>query len=127
MDLDSLVQFYDSTMRRIVDEHAPEIRRTITVRYDTKKMSPEVRTQKQLTRKLERVWRANKTLDNHVAFTQQKRKYNAMLDLQERASVSSMILDNSGNPKGIFNTLNMLQVKKPPLILPQHKCSCFSQ
>jgi hypothetical protein len=81
-------------------------------------MSESVWTEKSKMRQLERKWRKTRSLVDRGNYTLQKCKYNKTLDAEDTAAVSSMIMDNSDNPKGMFRALDITLNRKATLPLP---------
>ena len=116
--VDSIVKLYNTGLRDILEFHAPLQSKIVVVRHHKKKISKLALDGKSKARKLERMWRKSKTDENRDKFTSQKRKYNALLDSEESSFLSSMIMEQSDNPKGMFRSLNYILNQKSPSPLP---------
>ncbi len=111
---------YNNSIKATVDKHAPLIKKTITVKHHKKKMSESVRQEKSKTRKMEKEWRTSKDPVKRVEYVTQKRLYNSMLDIEEKNSISSIVLVNQNNPRDLFSTLSGFMGKKSQSPLPPH-------
>ncbi len=81
----------------------------------TKKMPDHVRIEKNETR---RKWCKFRTSADREMYVSQKKKYNTLLDCEETNSLSSKIMENSDNPKGMFKDLNQILNQKFESLLP---------
>eukprot|EP00795_Rhopilema_esculentum_P004206 gene4206-20393_t len=60
-DVDALVTAYDSTLCKILDKHAPEQEKIITIRYKRRSFTGDLREENKKRRRLERRWRRTKS------------------------------------------------------------------
>ena len=71
-DLDKLVKKYDSTLTRILDDHAPLKQRTVTIRPHNPWYSSEIDEAKKIRKRLERRWRNTKLEIDRQIFKKQR-------------------------------------------------------
>ena len=81
-DLDELVACYNSTLRAVMDKHAPVQTHTIVVRPRVPWYTDDIRQAKKERRKAERKWRSSKLEFDLAVF---KRKCNAANNLLNKA------------------------------------------
>ena len=81
-DLDELVHQYDSVLRRILDKHAPELKRIITVRSPRPWYNDNITNEKRLRKQLERRWRRTQSITDRTAFKSQR---NLVVDMIKEA------------------------------------------
>ena len=79
---DELVTSYDSTLRAVMNKHAPVQTRTMVVRPRVPWYTDDIRQAKKKRRKAERIWRSSKLESDLAVF---KRKRNAITNLLNRA------------------------------------------
>ena len=73
-DIDTLVTAYDSTLCKILDKHAPEQDKIITIRNKHRGFTDDLREEKKKRRRLERRWRRTKSAVDRDKFVKQKLK-----------------------------------------------------
>ena len=119
-DINDLTASYNSTLREVLDEYAPEQTKVITVRNKHQGFSLDIRTEKKKRRQLERRWRRSKSAIDREEFIKQKEKVKQMLEDSDTEFYSNLVMENSGNSKILFNTLNKMLRKKNESQLPPH-------
>ena len=120
-----MVEQYDHTPLSILEKHAPEIQRQITVRPSAPWYTQEVADEKHIRRRLERKWRKSKTQSDRERYVHQCYVVNNLICNLKTTYYREIISKNSGNQKVLFNTVNKLLQKScvkryPP---PSDACS----
>ena len=107
-DLDELVACYDSTLRAVMNKHAPVQTRMMVVRPRVPWYMDDIRQAKKERRKAERKWRSSKLESDLAVF---KRKRNAVTNLLNRARrefYTNFIEENSGDQRRLFRASKRL-------------------
>ena len=113
IELPSLLDEYENTLRNILDEHAPMKRRTITLRPLAPWYTNEIREEKNKRRRLERRWRSSRLGIDRQMYAEQCKLVNNMLKRAKSSYYSSIISDNTSNQKILFNTVDKLLHRRP--------------
>ena len=70
-DVESGINCYNSTIRALIDKHAPVVIKRVTARSSARWYDGECRDMKRQTRKLERKYRRLRTTESETAWRQQ--------------------------------------------------------
>ena len=87
--LDDLVALYDSELSGIFNRHVPIKKRTVTIRPAAPWYSEELKSEKREKRRLERRWRASRSMHDREAYTRQCKVLKDLLSSSR--SIQSMI------------------------------------
>ena len=111
---------YFNTLRNILDKHAP-IKRKMAPSYPDKGfVISDILSAKCLKRKCERVWRSNNSAINRSRYRAAVNHYNFLLEQSRHRHYSTVIAENNGNPKALWNTFKKILHKSSTIILPDH-------
>ena len=94
-DLSLAIDQFNSTLQSIIDNHAPIIRRPVTLRPYAAWFTDEIKATKTKRRKLERRWRVHNTEANHQLYTEHCRVVNGLIRCA--AAMTSCAYAMSGN------------------------------
>ena len=108
-DLSLVIDQFNSTLQSMIDNHAPIIRRSVTLRPYAPWFTDEIKVAKRKRRKLEGQWRAHNTEANHLLCTEYCREVN---DLIREDHFSSIIESKQGDQKILFQAVNDLLYRK---------------
>ena len=120
-DLNKIVDLVETRMKNALDLHAPMKTQNMTVRKLTPWYTEEVKGQKRLMRKQERIWRKSKTDDTWKAFDVERRKYNTMLAEAKITSTSEKIQECRGDSKKLYGLVAELTGKIKENPMPEKK------
>ena len=112
-------QFFN-TLRSILDKHAPIKRKMAPVHPDKGFVNSDILSAKRLKCKCERVWRSNNSAINRRRYRAAVNRYNFLLEQSRRRHYSTVIAENNGNPKALWNTFKKILHKTSTIILPDH-------
>jgi len=116
--LSELPVLYNTELRTILDDLAPQKTRTITIRPEAKWYSMEIRRAKQVRRQAERRWR-NKHLEVHrQSFLKERERVNIMICTAKTQYYQGLISEHHDDTKQLFNITNKLLGKKNESPLP---------
>ncbi len=119
-DINSMVDAYNSSLKDILDTHAPVQRKVVLIRHKTPWMSENILKEKRVRRSLERKWRENKTVENRQNLKAQRNIVVALNNDARTQYLSSMVEENKDNPKRLFGVINTLLHRKKKSPLPNH-------
>ena len=117
-DLRALVDCDNSTLHTLIDLHGPIVYKPVTLRPRAPWFTGEIRSAKKFRRKLERKWRTTKSSLNNRLFVDQFRVVNDLVRDAKEIYFSSVIEDNHGNQRVLFQDINSLLHKKAELHYP---------
>ena len=83
-------------------------------------VNSDILSAKRLKRKCERVWRSNNSAINWSRYRAAVNRYNFLLELSRHRDYSTVIAENNGNPKALWNTFKKIFHKSSTIILPDH-------
>lgn len=115
---ESAVGVYNSTLREILDKHAPEKTRTVPSRPRAEWYTDQIRQAKQQRRQYERLWRRTKLTIHREMLLDMKKKVNSMISEAKTAYFKTLILDNKGDQRKLFSVVSRLLGKSQCTILP---------
>ena len=121
-DLESAVYSYNSITTSVIDSHAPEKSRTITIRKDDDWYTSELAAEKRLRRKLERRYNRTKLVVDHQAYCAQRDKYNSLLN-STKAAYYKQEIESAENSKDLFRTCKKLLNRSSKSVLPSYECA----
>ena len=110
-DLSSLVDIYDSTLRSLIDKHAPLKQRWIPIRPKAPWYTSEVTEQKRIRRNLERKWRSTRSQSDRQHYVNQCGVFNHFISSLKSEYYTNIINQHSSDQKVLFNTVNKLLQK----------------
>ena len=116
--LGELVYEYNTTLKSLLDRHAPLKAKTITLRPTALWYTEELRSEKKNCRALERRWRSSKRESDYSRFKEQCLRVNALIKKTKVDYYSGTIRESSNNPRTLFNTVNKLLHKRVPVEYP---------
>jgi hypothetical protein len=118
-DLLNLTNAYMST-RYLLDKHAPETERTVTVRKPTPWTTKDIKSAKIAKRKAEKRWRKTRSKIDYDIYRISKNSYNDKLNDLRAKDLAKRINDNKGNTRNMFKAINSALNRKQRLPLPPH-------
>ena len=116
--LGELVFEYNTTLKSLLDRHAPLKTKTITLRPTALWYTEELRSEKKKRRAFERRWRSSKLESDYSRFKEQCLGVNALIKKTKVDYYSGIIKESSNNPRTLFNTVNKLLYKGVPAEYP---------
>ena len=116
--LGELVYEYNTTLKSLLDSHAPLKNKTITLRPTALWYTEELRSEMKKPRALERCWRSSKRECDYSRFKEQCLRVNALIKKTKVDYYSGIIQESSNNPRTLFSTVNKLLHKGVPTEYP---------
>ena len=115
-----LTDHYDHVLSTLLDQHAPIKKRVVTLRPAAPWYTDEIRSEKAKRRKLERRWRKNKLTVNREMYVKQCNLVNNLISESKTKFYTTVIEENSTNPKVLFSAVNKLLNLKATKKLPSY-------
>ncbi len=113
-----VVKLYERTLLHLLDKNAPEKRHVITIRHTQKGITDDIKCERRRKRRTEAHWRRTKTQVDRNLYTEQKLKYNKMLEASEENFYSDLVLEHASNSRDLFKILNFILNRKAVSALP---------
>ena len=118
-ELDSSVNLFESTVRNILDDHAPLKTRTVKLQTESPWFNDDIRAARKTRRQLERKWRDNGKLEVHrQEYRNQRDIVKNIINQAKIDHYSSLVEESSGNQKKLFNIVDKLLHKPKTPVLP---------
>ena len=117
-DIETMVSSYDSTLRTLLDVHAPEKTREISLRPKAPWYTESLRRVKTEKRKAERKWLKSRLSVDKEALREKCRQYKRDLDDAKRDYYCEQI--SGCDTRQMFRLVNNLSVYKSSNTLPSH-------
>jgi hypothetical protein len=116
--IDELVNKYNTTLLKVVDDHAPVQHKTITLRPNAPWYTEELREAKHERRRRERLWRKSRLEIDHQFYKEQCNIVKSMLKKAKCQYYSSKIMECANDQKALFKIINKLLHRKDQSALP---------
>ena len=118
-ELDDCVNLFESTVRNILDDHAPLKTRTVKLQSESPGFNDDIRAARKTRRQLERKWRDNGKREVHrQEYRNQCDIAKNMINQAKIAHYSSLVEESAGNQKNLFNIVEKLLHKPQTTVLP---------
>ena len=129
-DVESAALQYDSTLRTIIDKHAPVKSKAITIRSEAVWYTEEIHEARRIRRKLERKWRKSGLEVDFQIYTSQRQAVTRLVHETKTDYYCADIQTNAKDSKLLFKTVDTLLHKsgEPPLPAcdsPSHLANTF--
>ena len=129
-DVESAALQYDSTLRTIIDKHAPVKSKAITIRSEAVWYTEEIHEARRIRRKLERKWRKSGLEVDFQIYTSQRQAVTRLVHETKMDYYCADIQTNAKDSKLLFKTVDTLLHKsgEPPLPAcdsPSHLANTF--
>ena len=119
-DLNILVIRYSRELRRVLDIHAPEIERKITIRHKNPWFKPELHDQKKKVRQRECVWRKYHQQHQWEALKRERIVYRSMLTSIRTEVLSDKVKECNNNSGKLYDLVKELTNTKAKNPSPRH-------
>jgi hypothetical protein len=119
-DLEPLMDQYNNVLRELLDKHAPELKKQITIRPTVPWYNDTIRDAKLTRRKLERQWRRTHLPAHRVLYQQQRKKVIQLIDMAKSSYFEEKIAQ-CNDSKDLFRVVDTLLHRKGKPQLPPHE------
>ena len=114
-----LADQFSSTLKSILDIHAPIRSKTVVQRPHTPWINPEILQAKRERSRLERCWRRWKSPCDRMKFRAQCNSVRSLISKAKSSFLSNLVTESSDNPRTLWKTLNTILHRKPSNSLPE--------
>ena len=114
-----LADQFSSTLRSILDIHAPIKTKTVVQRPHTPWINPEILQAKRERSRLERCWRRWKSPFDRKKFRAQCNSVRSLISKAKSSFLSNLVTESSANPRTLWKTLNTILHRNPSNSLPE--------
>ena len=120
VSLSDVCHTYDSSLRRVLDDHAPAKKRLVTIRPSHKWFSDELYNAKRVKRKAERTWQRTKLEVHKEIFLKSKCHYNQLLRNTKAKHFTAKLSEAGRDSKAVQRVFNEILLKDKEVKLPRH-------
>ena len=120
-DVESAVHHYNEVLQNIVDKHAPEKTRVVTIRPEAPWYNSKLAEKKRLKRKYERRYNKSRITVDRELYCHQRDKYNNLLNTTKQEYFKDKV-ESATSTKELFKVCNSLLNGTNKNILPTHNC-----
>ena len=120
-DVNVLTDTFHENARMAVDSQAPEKTKTVIVRRHNMWFTEEVKEQKRVMRRYERIWKRTKTDEDWKALCKHKKKYRNLLKTTKREMLSAKVAECKGDAKKLYQLFNNITGKVKENPMPQER------
>nr|KAG5696973.1 hypothetical protein BaRGS_008435 [Batillaria attramentaria] len=117
-DVDELATQYNTTLKSLLDKHAPETEKRVTHRPDTSWFSEDVHEEKRKKHHAERVWRHTRLEVHRQLYKSARNRYNKAV----KSAKSDFIVNSlsTSDPRRLYSIVNnLLGKKEASSVLPE--------
>ena len=127
-----LTDQFSETLSHLLDKHAPKQTKMTQLRPHSPWMSLEIILAKRRRRYLERVWRRTRSPLDRYRYNKQLHLCNRMMSKSKSDYYTSLLSNNSANPRHMWNSVNNILHREKSKPLPGYTsldtlCSSFSK
>eukprot|EP00914_Ancora_sagittata_P024929 GHVO01049741.1.p1 GENE.GHVO01049741.1~~GHVO01049741.1.p1 ORF type:complete len:428 (+),score=35.21 GHVO01049741.1:104-1387(+) len=108
LTLDGIITLYNTELRRILDELAPEKECTLTIRPQTKWYNETIRSAKQQRRQKERLWRKTGLTVHRDLFIEERNKIKTLISETKKKYYRDTIFSFGNDTKQLFRMTSEL-------------------
>ena len=120
-DVESAVHNYNEVLQHIVDKHAPEKTRVVTIRPDAPWYNSKLAEEKRLKRKYERKYNRSQLAIDRELYCHQRDRYNNLLNTTKQDYFKNKV-ESATSTKELFKVCNNLLNRTNENVLPSHNC-----
>ena len=119
LEYNDLVKKFDNNMKDALNIFAPEVTKTITVRHQNPWFTDDLRTQKKIVRRRERIYKKYGQHHQWQALKGEMTKYKRMIWNSRKEIISNKFLEVRGNTKQLYNLVSKLTSTQQLSPLPE--------
>ena len=117
--IDDMVDELESKLLQVLDKHAPEKTKMVTVRHRLPWYTDEIKEQKRRICRRERVWQKFKLESNWIALREERTQYRLMLKEARKTTWAEKIKDCGTDAKKLYTLINNLTNNNKDNPLPE--------
>jgi hypothetical protein len=119
-NLDELVDMYNDTLSKILDQHAPVQSKQVTIRHHAKWYNDEIASAKKVRRRAEKKWRKNKLQVHLDVYKEECHKVRRLCRAAKQEYYKSKIEECGTDQKKLFRVTEELMHAANEAVLPSH-------
>lgn len=117
-NIDDLIARYDTVLRSLIDQHAPQTSKVVPFRENCDWFNDEIRRAKQQRRKIERQWRKSGAPEDRIAFMASRSRVISLSDHAKATYYEQLTREYQHDPKRMFSVVSDLLGTTKTLVLP---------
>ena len=117
-NLSEIIEYYNNALRQVLDKHAPQKSKVVTIRPAAPWYSKDIAACKKLRRKLQRRWRKTKCPYDYNAYAVQSKRMRLLLSSSKADYCATVIDQNRRNQNELFRIMDHLLCHKTESKLP---------
>ncbi len=106
--VDSETDKLQTCLKKLLDKHAPEVKKSIVLRPNTKWMTADIQSAKHNRRRAERIWRMDKLEIHRQLYNLERNRVTELVKKAKNDHIKSLVSNNQHNPKQLFQIANRL-------------------
>ena len=110
----------DARMKNALNKHAPEITKTVIVWNRFLWYNEEIKEQRRVVRRKEKIWKCYKLESSWKAFKIEHSKYRRLLKDAKKMSIKEKVQDCKGDSKKLFQLVSKLTSATKQKSLPEY-------
>jgi hypothetical protein len=118
--VEELTDQYNATLTALIDQHAPQKTRSVTLRPITPWYSEEIHQAKKIRRRREQTWRKTKLTIHRDLYCEQRNHVTSLIKKAKTEYFSAKCEECGTDQKALFKILNQLLHKNDTHPLPEH-------
>ena len=123
-DLDQMVTTLENILLNLLEKHAPEVTKTVTIKPNRPWYSKQVESQKRIARRHEKLWQKYKRDHLSAALQIEREKCKNLLLATKTETLSNKVLECKQDTKKLYKLVHHLTSMKSDNPLPKHDNEC---
>ena len=119
-ELDQMVTTLENNLLNLLEKHAPEVNKTVTIKPNRPWYSKQVESQKRIVRRHEKLWWKYKQDHLWAALQIEREKYKNLLLATKTETLSNKVLECRQDTKTLYKLVHHLMRMKSDNPLPKH-------
>ena len=119
-NVDDMVEWFETRVQTALDKHAPVKEKPITVRCSNPWFTGEIKEQKRIVRRREKIWRLYGFMENWTALKIERQKYKRMLRDVKTQTICEKVADCNRDAKKFYSLMSYLTGTKVDNPMPEH-------
>ena len=120
-NINEFAERFNTTLSRLLEVHAPLLKKYITIRPRVPWFSEEIKMIKRRGRKAEKLWRRTRKESDLIQFKSIKNEANHLMHRAKCDFYTKIVNENSHNQSKLFSVAKRLLVPKNNLSFPDHQ------
>ena len=118
-DISELATVYDTTLKEVIDKHAPMVVKTVVLRPKVPWLTDAILEEKRKKRKAEKRWLKSRIDKDWKDYKSARNSYSFLLYEARKAHHKVLVSENKENPKALFNIVKgLLNMSNKQPVMP---------